>query len=116
MAGAVRTGGDTLRGSAALPSRASVLLLTLLALSLAFSFGAAAQKKHPPATPVDLNTATIEQLEQIPQIGAATAKSIVNFREKSGPFRKVDELLAIKTISPAKLEKIRPYLTVAPRS
>jgi competence ComEA-like helix-hairpin-helix protein len=100
--------------SGAVAARAKADALALFVVLLLLPLGALAQKKHPPAAPLDLNTATIEQLEQIPQIGAATAKSIVNFREKSGPFRKVDELLAIKSISQAKLEKIRPYVTVTP--
>lgn len=91
-----------------------VQALAVIALMLLLPLGWLAQKKHPPGSPIDLNTATSEQLEQVPQIGAATAKSIIDFREKSGPFRKVDELLAIKSISQAKLEKIRSHVTVAP--
>jgi competence protein ComEA len=91
-----------------------VQALAVIALMLLLPLGWLAQKKHPLVSPIDLNTATSEQLEQVPQIGAATAKSIIDFREKSGPFRKVDELLAIKSISQAKLEKIRSHVTVAP--
>jgi len=69
-------------------------------------------QKKPPAAPLDLNTATLEQLQQLPGVGATTAKAIVRFREKSGPFRRVEDLLAIRGISKARLEKIRPYVTV----
>jgi comEA protein len=72
----------------------------------------AAQKKNPPAHPLDLNSATIEQLEQVPGIGPKTAQAIVDFRRKSGAFRHVDDLLAIKGISQRKMEMIRPYVTV----
>ena len=72
-----------------------------------------AQKK-PPAKPLDLNTATLEQLEQLPGIGPTTAKAIIEFREKGGPFQRVEDLRAIHGISKSKLEKLRPYLTVAP--
>lgn len=72
-----------------------------------------AQKKLP-AKPLDLNTATLEQLEQLPGIGPTTAKAILEFREKSGPFQRVEDLRAIHGISKSKLEKIRPYVTVAP--
>jgi competence protein ComEA len=74
---------------------------------------AAAQKK-PPAKPINLNTATIEQLEQLPGVGPVTAKDIIQFRNKSGQFRSVNDLLAIRRISKARLEKIRPYVTVGP--
>lgn len=71
----------------------------------------AAQKK-PPSKPLDLNAATLEQLEQLPGIGPTTAKAIVRFREKSGPFRRVEDLLAIRGVSRKKLEALRPYVTV----
>jgi competence ComEA-like helix-hairpin-helix protein len=69
-------------------------------------------QKKPPATPLDLNAASIAQLEQVPGIGPATAKAIAQFREKSGPFRRVEDLLAIRGISQRKLAALRPYVTV----
>jgi len=72
-----------------------------------------AQKK-PPTKPIDLNTATLEQLEQLPGIGPNTAKEIIQFREKGGPFKRIEDLRAIHGISKSKLEKIRPYVTVTP--
>ena len=71
-------------------------------------------KKHPPAEPLDLNTATVEELQQLPGVGAEMAKAIVNFRQKSGPFRRVEELLAIRGITKQRLEKIRPYVKIVP--
>jgi competence ComEA-like helix-hairpin-helix protein len=73
-----------------------------------------AQTKQPPAHPLDLNFATAEQLQQVPGIGPKTAEAIVNFRQKSGPFRRVEDLLAIKGISQSKLDRMRPYLKVTP--
>jgi competence ComEA-like helix-hairpin-helix protein len=70
-------------------------------------------KKHPPAKPLDLNSATAEQLQQLPGIGPSTAKEIVQFREKSGPFRRVEDLLAIRRITKTRLEKLRPYVMVS---
>jgi len=70
-------------------------------------------KKIPPSAPLDLNTTTAAQLAQVPGIGAATARAIVQFREKSGPFERVEDLLAIRGISARKLEQIRPYVTVS---
>lgn len=74
--------------------------------------GAHAHKKKLPSHPIDLNTATLEQLEELPGIGPVTAKKIVEFREKSGPFRKIEDLLVIPRISKARLEKLRPYVTI----
>jgi competence protein ComEA len=86
-------------------------LILLLALT---SLPAPAQKKSPPTTPLDLNTATAAQLQQLPGIGPTTAQSIVRMREKSGRFHRVEDLLAIHGISPAKFEKIRAYVFVTP--
>jgi len=70
-------------------------------------------KKEPPAQPLDLNTATVEELTKLPEIGEATAKAIVRFREKSGPFRRVEDLLAVRGITKRRIEKLRPLVTVA---
>ncbi len=69
-------------------------------------------KKTPPAKPLNLNTATVEELQQLPEIGPTTAKAIVRFRQKSGPFRRVEDLLAVRGITRRRLEKLRPYVTV----
>ena len=74
---------------------------------------AAIAKKIPPGAPLDLNTATAAQLAQVPGIGASNAKAIVQFRQKSGPFERVEDLLAIRGISPRKLEQIRPYVNIS---
>jgi competence protein ComEA len=84
-----------------------------LAATFLLALAAAAQKK-PPAKPLDLNTATLEQLEQLPGIGPTTAKAIIDFREKAGPFQRVEDLRAIHGISNSRLEKLRPYVTVNP--
>lgn len=90
-------------------------MAVIIAILFCSSLSAApAHKKKPPAHPIDLNTATVEQLEELPGIGPVTAKKIVEFREKSGPFRKVEDLLAIPRITKAKLEKLRPYVRVGP--
>jgi competence ComEA-like helix-hairpin-helix protein len=87
----------------------------LLLCSIVLAAGAANGKKAPPAAPLDLNAATATQLVQVPGIGAATARAIVQFRQKSGPFQRVEDLLAIRGISARKLAQIRPYVTVVKR-
>lgn len=89
----------------------AAIIALLFCLNLS---GAPAHKKMPPAHPIDLNTASIEQFEELPGIGPVTAKRIIEFREKSGPFRKVEDLLAIPRITKTKLEKLRPYVRVGP--
>jgi competence ComEA-like helix-hairpin-helix protein len=82
--------------------------LLVAASTLAFA------QKQPPAKPLDLNTATVEQLTQLPGVGPVTAKAIVDFRTKSGPFRRVEDLLAIRGITERRLKELRPYITVLP--
>jgi len=74
----------------------------------------AGSKKHPPARPINLNTATAAELEELPGVGPVTAKAILDVRAKSGPFHRVEDLLAVHRISQSKFNKLRPYVTVAP--
>lgn len=98
-----------------MPAKGFPLLFVLSLFAwAALSVAAASPRKEPPAKPLDLNTATVEQLRQLPGIGPTTAKAIVRFREKSGPFRRVEDLLAIRGITKRKLEKLRLYITVQP--
>ncbi|HLK05797.1 MAG TPA: helix-hairpin-helix domain-containing protein [Candidatus Acidoferrum sp.] len=70
-------------------------------------------KKKPPLHPINLNTATSEQLQEVPGIGPATADKILKMRKSYGAFQSVDDLRAIKGIGPKRIEKMRKYLTVA---
>lgn len=62
--------------------------------------------------PINLNDASIDELDQLPGIGPATAAAIVAHREQSGPFASVDDLLDVRGIGPAKLDAIRGLVTV----
>ena len=62
--------------------------------------------------PIDPNTATHEELDGLPGIGAASARAIVAHREAHGRFASVDDLLEISGIGPRNLEVMRPYLVV----
>jgi competence ComEA-like helix-hairpin-helix protein len=70
-----------------------------------------ANKKPPPA-PVNLNTATSEELQLVPGIGPVTADKILQMRKSYGAFKSVDDLRAVRGIGPKRLEKMRKYLTV----
>ena len=62
--------------------------------------------------PVDLNTAGVDELDALPGVGPATAAAIVAHRDSQGPFASVDELLDVRGIGPAKLDALRPLVTV----
>ncbi len=61
---------------------------------------------------LDINAATVEQLQQLPGIGEKIAKRIVKYREKNGPFTKAEDLLNVEGIGEKKLEKIKPLIQV----
>ena len=71
----------------------------LLMIGLAAATVAAQEPASPPkvaapaAAPVNINTATMQQLETLPGIGPATAQRIIEYRQKSGGFKKIEELL-----------------------
>lgn len=92
-------------------SRRHFLLLCAAAL-LSAGFVSATTKK-PPLKPVNINTATSEELQQVPGIGPSTAEKILLMRKSYGSFKKVDDLLAIKGLGKKRLEKMRKYLTVS---
>src|SRR5215472_1999666 len=102
---------------AAMARRSAFLLVFVsLCLALLFSMAANAGKKKPPEKPVNINTANSEQLQQVPGIGPATAQKILQMRKSYGPFKSVDDLLAIRGLGQKRLDKMRKYLTVGKAS
>ena len=63
--------------------------------------------------PVDINSATTEQLDALPGIGPATAAAIVSYREENGRFARAEDLLGVPGIGPAKLEALLPLVAVS---
>ena len=101
--------------------RALLLILTVVALA---AVGTAAEQKSPasdakaPAAkatataPVNLNTATQAQLETLPGVGAKAAQRILEYRQKNGNFKKVEDLMNVKGIGEKAFLKLKPLLTV----
>jgi competence protein ComEA len=61
---------------------------------------------------VNLNAASVEELDTLPDVGPVTAQAIVDYRTEHGGFASVDELLDIQGIGEKTLEKIAPRVTV----
>lgn len=65
------------------------------------------------AAPINLNTATVADLERLPGIGAKVAARIVDYRTKKGPFKKTEELMNVQGIGEKSFLKLRAQLTVS---
>jgi competence protein ComEA len=87
------------------------------ALLLAAALLVPAPAKQPPKAPVNVNTATAEQLQQLPGIGPARAAQIIRLREKNGGFHSVEELRTLPRLSEKQFQALKKYATVgdAPR-
>jgi len=65
---------------------------------------------------VDINTASATELEAVKGIGPAKSKAIIDYREKNGPFKSVDDLKGVKGFGTKTIEKLRPELSVGEAS
>ena len=61
---------------------------------------------------VNINTAEADELDELPEVGPATAESIIEYRRTNGMFRSVEELEEIPGIGPESIEEIEPFATV----
>jgi competence protein ComEA len=99
-----------------------VLFSCLLCAVPSAALAQAAQSKGPArsaAKPtstaiVNLNTASAGDLENLPGIGAKTAARIVEYRQKNGPFKKVEELMNVRGVGEKNFVKLKAQISVAP--
>ena len=64
------------------------------------------------AATIDLNSASVSDLESLPGVGRRTAERIVEYRQKNGSFKKIEELMNVKGIGEKNLERIQPHLSL----
>ena len=61
---------------------------------------------------ININQASLQELEDLPGIGKVIAKSIVLYREENGPFEAIDDLINVSKIGAKKLDKIREFIYI----
>jgi competence ComEA-like helix-hairpin-helix protein len=91
-----------------------VLVMAICPGAAVFGAQDKSKKPPPPVKPFDINSASYEQIHSLPGIGPVTTQRILDFRKKSGPFQRVEDLMAVRGISAKRLEKIRQYIVVKP--
>jgi len=94
---------------------AFTLLLTLVLSSFACSqthFVSTSGTAETLPSAVNINTASVDELQRIPHIGEKIAEKIIAYRQANGPFRRVEHVMLISGISDTRFRKIRHFLKV----
>jgi len=87
---------------------------TTLALALALALPlSAARSPQAPSRPININTASVTELMQLPRVGQKVAERIVAFRKQHGGFQRPEELMNVKGIGEKSFAKLKPYLTLS---
>lgn len=102
--------------------RIVVAVLLVLGLGVAANAAQDAPRRSSATAPasgsasalVNLNTATAAQLESLPGIGKATAERILEYRQKNGSFKKVEDLMNVRGVGEKSFLKLKPMITVTP--
>lgn len=87
------------------------MLKALLALAFCLAIPLCAGEQMP-GKPININTASVTELMQLPKVGQKTAERIVSFRKQHGGFRRIEEIMNVKGIGEKTFAKLKPHLTL----
>lgn len=93
-------------------SRHKVTALALVAALAALGAASAFAQSAAPKAKVNINTASVAELETLPRIGPAVAQRIVDFRTKNGPFKRTEDIMKVQGIGEKVYESIKGLITV----
>lgn len=97
------------------------IVLAICGTLMFTSFSAAQQSQDANQAPaakapvINLNTANVDQLETLPGIGRKTAERIIEYRTKSGGFKRIEDLMNVKGIGEKSFLKLKPLVVVPPK-
>ena len=99
-----------------------ILMAAILGIAVSAAAASAQNKATTPKTaatvtatataPVNLNTATVDQLATIPGVGPRMAERIIDYRQKNGGFKKVEDLMNVSGVGEKSFLKMKPLITV----
>src|SRR6478672_6468716 len=98
---------------------AKILIVAVIATGTIFLNGCSRAYRYERVTvtnnsllpsPININSASADELEKLPHIGETLARRIVEFREQNGPFRRPENLLLVEGISENRFKEIRPLV------
>jgi competence protein ComEA len=90
----------------------ALLLATLPSAAASAQGKPAAASKPAPAAVVNINTASATEFEGLPGVGPKTAARIIEYRQKNGPFKKIEELMNVRGLGEKNFLKLKSQLTI----
>jgi competence protein ComEA len=76
--------------------------------------GGPATSATPTGKKININTATVAELDTLPKVGPSTAQKIIDYRTKNGPFKKIEDIKNVSGIADATFEGLKDLITVEP--